>query len=388
MKSLRRLLLTILLLTGRQVFAQEAAFNPLKKVDDGLYFLYYDSSSAKSTVVEFRDFLVLVEVPVRDEGADAVRLVDHRAGDERALTSLAHYFPGKPVRYVVHSHWHPHSLSAIAPFLTRGITLVTTASTFDKLKPAIDPAVLAQYGKHVQLVTGDSLVLRDRRQRLVVHRVEQKNYPATATAEYLYCYLPRYNLLACGCMFTRWGGAPVAGKEVLTGRAEDLHRFLADRKLAPRALIRVSKEKTEPDDMQPIAHLTDVAKNGIRASELAQRYLALDASQLTAQREALVAATLRDHIPPSILNDCVYKALGRRELEKALALAQLQALVAPSDLNAWDTLGEAYYFLGQTELARHYAQEVKRLSPTTTSGGEAVWAKDLADHQLKWSAVK
>jgi hypothetical protein len=43
--------------------------HPIMKVTDGLYHLFYDSSTAKSTIVEFDKFIVLVEVPVKNIGA-------------------------------------------------------------------------------------------------------------------------------------------------------------------------------------------------------------------------------------------------------------------------------------------------------------------------------
>lgn len=365
----------------------QANLNRLRKVEEGLYFMYYDSSAAKSTVVEFRDFVALIEVPVADEGAGARNLRDHRAGGERVLATLAHYFPTKPLRYVLHSHWHPHSLSAVEPFLAKGATLISTRTNFEKIKTFLPPDVVTRYAAQVQFVTGDSLVIRDRRQRLVAYRFEQKDYPNTPTPEYLFFRLPHYNLLTCGCMFTRWEGPPVDGKVLLTGRADDLNRFLDQRHLHPRALIRLSVEKDEPTDLKPIERLTDVVTHGIRAADLAARYERLPLARLQARRDSLAEATIRQQIPASILNGCVYRALTAQQLDRALALAQLQAQVSPADPNAWDTLGEVYFFLNQPEVARHYEQQVRRMAPAFTQGGAAAWAKDLAEYQQKWQVV-
>ncbi len=372
------------LLAGSASGQAPNGLNRLRRVDEGLYFMYYDSSASKSTVVEFSKFLVLLEVPIADQGGGARNLRDHQAGGRRALATLTHHFPGKPLRYVVHSHWHPHSLSAVEPFLAAGCTLVSTKANFGVIRQFVDSAIVRAAGERIQLIDTDSLVIADRHQRLVAYRFTQQQYPSTPTADYLFCRLPRYGLLHCGCMFNRWEGAPIAGRELLTSREEDLNRFLLDRKLHPQGLIRLNVESKEPTDIQPMAALQHVVQNGIRSTDLQRPYLRLSPATLTARRDSLVAGALADHLPSSLLNSAIFSALAAQQLEKALGLAHLQVQLAPAAPNAWDTLGEAYYFLNRRELASHYAQQAKRLDPTGAAGDESVWAKDLAEHEQKW----
>ena len=88
-----------------------------------------------------------------------------------------------------------------------------------------------------------------------------------------------------------------------------------------------------------------------------------------------------------ILNTLVYRELGARNLEMAVELAVLQALMNPSSANPWDTLGEAYYFLGEVEIAREYERHSREIDPDFTAAGEAVWAEDLAEYQKRWAEM-
>jgi len=80
----------------------------------------------------------------------------------------------------------------------------------------------------------------------------------------------------------------------------------------------------------------------------------------------------------------VYSLLRKKELQKALSFARLQTLLNPADPNSWDTFGEVYYFMGETELAEYYEKQSKKIDPEYTTGGMEVWKKDLEDHQKIW----
>ncbi len=376
--------IVLLLLAARLATSPAGAqTNTITKAGDGLYFMYYDSSQSKSTIVEFDDFLALIEVPVKDQGGNARVLEEHAEGGEKVLRTLKGYFPSKPLRYVVHSHWHPHSISSVRPFISNGVTLVSTRKNFERLKEFVDSADIARYGKNITFVDGDSLVIADPGNRIVIHRFTQEEYPNAPSADYLYCYLPKYNYLHCACMYNKWTGEKVAGKELLTGREEDLDRFMSARNLRPEYLIRLSREKTEKNDMQPYEGLRDVVVNGVSATALSDGYLALDETTLRVSRDSLVRSIVRDHIPASVINRAVYSALGRNALSKAALLAHLQAGANPSDPNVWDTLGEVHYFLGDTLMARSYGKQAKLISPSFEGGGEDAWRKNLEEQKKK-----
>lgn len=359
-------------------------FNTITKVEEGLFFMYYDSSFSKSTIVEFKHFIALLEVPIKDEGGGARDLKDHSEGAEKVMRSLQHYFPKKPLKYVLHSHWHPHSISSVKPFLEKGVQLISTKTNFEKMSAFIDEKTATQYAKQIQFVETDSLVISDKTNKIVAYRFLQKDFPATPTTEYLYFHLPKYNFLHCGCMYSKWNGQPVEGKTLITGREADLHKFIASQHLKPRFLIRLAKEKTEANDMQPFEGLENNIKNGISAQSIAARYKILDTQTLNSKQDSLIKAIIQNNIPVSIFNSLAYNSLKEQDFPKALAFAKIQMLVKPFDVNSWDTLGEVYFFAGEEYLATQCEKQCKLLDSAFNSGGKEAWKKDLEEYSKGW----
>ncbi|NOS86762.1 MAG: hypothetical protein HOP31_16640 [Ignavibacteria bacterium] len=365
------------------MYSQSADFNKITESGNGIYFMYYDSSNSKSTIVEFEDFIVLIEAPVKDQGGNATDMKDHSSGGEKILRTLNNYFPGKPLKYFMHSHWHPHSVSTVNPFLRAGVKVVTTELNYSVINKFVDTAGIKNYKEDLVFIA-DSLEISDNKNKITVYRFTKKDFPNVPTDDYLFFYLPKQNLMHCACMYSKWEGEPVDGKEMLSGREEDLHRFMQNKGIKPEYLIRLSKEKKEANDMQPIGGLDNVILNGIKGSDILKDLLAIDQKTLDDNPEAILQNIIRKNIPPSIVNSAVYNLLRKKELIKALSFARLQALLNPSNPNSWDTYGEVYYFMGETELAAYYEKQSKKIDPEYSTGGMEVWKKDLENHQKIW----
>jgi len=185
-------------------------------------------------------------------------------------------------------------------------------------------------------------------------------------------------------MYNKWEGAPVDGKEMLTGREEDLHRFMLSKGIKPEYLIRLSKEKKEANDMQPFGGLENVVLSGIKGSDIMKGFMETDQKTLDETQDEMLRDIVKKNIPASIINSTVYSLLRKNELKKALSFARLQTLLNPSDPNSWDTFGEVYLFLGETELASFYEKQSKKIDPEYSTGGMDVWQKDLEDHRKIW----
>lgn len=367
--------------------ASESAVNTLRRADDGLWFMDFEGSRSKGTVVEFADFVVLIEVPVADHGAGVTRLEDHPGDGEKVLRTLRRAFPGKPLKYVLSSHWHQHSLSALRPFLDAGVTVVTTAANFDRLRAMLSLDAKAPVPAGVRLVADDRFELRDATNAIVAHRFEQKAYPATPTADYLYFELPKYDALHCGCMYSRYDGPPVEGKALLTSREDDLQRLIVDRKIEVSRLVRLNREPDGTDERLPYARLADVAAHGVRTRELAARYRDLPLAELRASRADLVAAALSGNVPARVFNDLAYECARQNDLPRGLEFATIQALLAPRSANAWDTLAEMYYLGGAEDAARALEKTLRAVDPSFTGGGEAAWKTERDELREAWKSL-
>jgi glyoxylase-like metal-dependent hydrolase (beta-lactamase superfamily II) len=82
-----------------------------QKLSEGVWLLGGDSHN--SVLVEFRDFVTLIEAPLNEARSLALLAEVHR------LT------PNKPIRYVVNTHNHFDHLGGVRTFVSEGATIIT-----------------------------------------------------------------------------------------------------------------------------------------------------------------------------------------------------------------------------------------------------------------------
>ena len=88
-----------------------------QKLADGVWLLA--GGTHHSMLVEFRDFVTVVEAPVNEERSLAV------------MAEVNKLAPGKPIRYVVNTHHHFDHLGGLRTYLSQGTTIVTHESNKD-----------------------------------------------------------------------------------------------------------------------------------------------------------------------------------------------------------------------------------------------------------------
>src|SRR5215470_3053191 len=84
------------------------------KIGDGLYFLNF--GAPQSLLVEFKDYVVIIEAPT---------------GDERSMATIAEakrMFPSKPIKYVINTHHHSDHSGGIRAYVAEGIPIITHES--------------------------------------------------------------------------------------------------------------------------------------------------------------------------------------------------------------------------------------------------------------------
>ncbi|MFL5493036.1 MAG: MBL fold metallo-hydrolase [Gemmatimonadales bacterium] len=186
------------LFTVPQGLAPSAAGSPLTKLADGVYAM------PGSAAIEFHDFVVVFEAygSSRQSKANIARI--------RAT------FPGKPVRYVVSSHYHEDHLGGVRPYAAEGVTFLTTADAEARIVQ-----VLA--GRHVMRPDTfnvrplkptverieRSRVIEDSTRRLVLYQIG----PTAHVDKILIGYLPKEKILIEGDLLDIPGGKPSAGGE-------------------------------------------------------------------------------------------------------------------------------------------------------------------------------
>src|SRR5262245_35556176 len=84
------------------------------KIGEGLWFL--NSGAPQSLLVEFKDYVAIIEAPT---------------GDERSMATIAEarrMFPNKPIKYVVNTHHHADHSGGIRAYVAEGIPIITHES--------------------------------------------------------------------------------------------------------------------------------------------------------------------------------------------------------------------------------------------------------------------
>ena len=168
----------------------------LTSIGDNAYFV--SGSSHNSLAVGFADHVLLIEAPQSPERAAAV------------LTSVKAAFPGKPVRYVVPTHYHFDHSGGLRAAIAEGATVVTTpgnkafvermASTAHTVKP---DALSKSPRKAVVETFSGKRVFQDTTNIVELYDVG----PSPHVAEILVAYLPKEKVLFVADIF----GVPQEG---------------------------------------------------------------------------------------------------------------------------------------------------------------------------------
>jgi hypothetical protein len=151
----------------------------LKKVADGVYL---DTDMGGVMIVEFRDFLAVVECPG-----------DYHMSHS-TIAALRSAFPDKPVRYVVPSHTHGDHGGGARAYFHAGATLVTTPGHVEfyrrlaQVRRTIspDPYVATGSGPSIEAFRGKR-VISDGSQTMVLHDIG----PNAHSEELTIVHLPR-----------------------------------------------------------------------------------------------------------------------------------------------------------------------------------------------------
>jgi len=125
-----------------------------EKAADGVWYLA--GGSHHSVAIEMKDHVVLVEGPQYDGRSQPV------IAETRKLA------PGKPIRYVINTHYHFDHSGGLRAFAAEGVTVVTHASNRPFLERAfaakgrIDPDALTKSGRKAKfLAVGDRRSMSD-----------------------------------------------------------------------------------------------------------------------------------------------------------------------------------------------------------------------------------
>lgn len=152
-----------------------------------LHLLELPHTDDRVLVVEFESFLLVAEAPLNS------------ANGELIIREARRLAPGKPIRYFVAGHYHPHYLGGVRPFVHAGATVLTTAPDAPyvqylagaphTLRP--DSLQLRPRALRTELVQGSKPLAEGGFEMQIYHIGGQSQH----TADYLMYYFPTEKLL-------------------------------------------------------------------------------------------------------------------------------------------------------------------------------------------------
>lgn len=193
----------------------------------GVHEIVLPDADSRSLAIEFADHLVLCETSL-----------DNPAG-ERLLAALDEHLPGKPVRFVLFGHYHPHYTGGLRPVMARGATVVAPplGAAFAKEIAArpfrTPPDALAASGREVVVETfvGERR-FADATNELVAFDIGPQSHH---TDEYVVFWLPRQQVLFEGDL--GWFAGP-DGPRAGGRRARGLLEAIDERRLPVQTLVQ------------------------------------------------------------------------------------------------------------------------------------------------------
>ncbi len=210
----------------------------LVKRAPGIWTADLDDIESRSMIVEFSDHVAIIEMAVGS------------ANGERLVDAAKRQFPGKPVRYALFSHHHPHYLGGLRAAIAEGATVVTTPGNEAYVKEiasypfTIQPDRLAgQPPRPVKVRTfTDRIELADATNQLIaINYGERSNH----TQEFVIFYFPRQKLI----FEAEQGWITVDGVLKATRRAATLTAWIAEQKLNVEQLIQSWPMRGEPAEV-------------------------------------------------------------------------------------------------------------------------------------------
>jgi len=163
-----------------------------QKLGDGIYWLAGQNDC--SLIVEFKDYVVVVEGPMNDDRSVAVIAETHKL------------IPNKPIRYMINTHPHVDHTGGVRGYGAIGATIITQQANVEfieellKTPHTIIPDSLTKNPNAKWKVEGveDSRVLSDGSRRLEIYHVRGSLH----SSGMLMTYLPKEKILTEGDPWT------------------------------------------------------------------------------------------------------------------------------------------------------------------------------------------
>jgi glyoxylase-like metal-dependent hydrolase (beta-lactamase superfamily II) len=157
------------------------------RFSDNIHLLELRHTDDRVLVVEFKDFLVVAEAPVNTKNGELI------------IQKTKEIAPGKPVRYFLFGHHHPHYIGGLRAFVHAGATILALPQNEEYIRQLVSfnhtlrPDVLQQERKDLKLETFnvEKTISDGDLEMRIMHIGKLSDH----TEDYLIYYFPKSKLL-------------------------------------------------------------------------------------------------------------------------------------------------------------------------------------------------
>ncbi len=169
------------------------SYKPIKnevltsRIGTNLYSVTFIESQTKSMLVNFKDYLLVIDAPLNSENGELL------------WKEIRKIFPSKPVQYFSFGHFHPHYSGGIRPFICRGSKILCQKEDQDYIRfisncpYSLKPDSLYKYPKVIKFQDSkESLILKDSINEV---RIYHMGALSNHTNDYSLFYFPKQKML-------------------------------------------------------------------------------------------------------------------------------------------------------------------------------------------------
>lgn len=320
---MRKITTTFLLLFSLKGISQSKV-SEIKSVAPNIYVVWLDQYENKSLIAEFDKFVVLIEFPQNDSVAKDI------------ISKTTNMFPKKPLKFVMHSHHHPHSISTFDPFLQlTKASLITTKYNFEEVKNKTKDTMAL---KQRTIVYDSTYTIKDNKNEIHLYEMLQANY-SVPTKEYNIFYFPNQQLLVSGCLFNK----PISYYEIVNARKPALKKFITDYKLAVKTLIPTNTSRANGFvDVCSIEMLDTALIKGINPYQFMDNFQLKNIEYLESKMDSLETEFRK--IPRSYDYNVLANGLRsiRKDFNRAIIIYKVLLRIYPNEKELFYFIGECY----------------------------------------------
>jgi hypothetical protein len=221
---------TLIAMPANFKFTEEKVKEPdvrTHKYSDHIHLIDLIHADCRSMVVEFADFLLVVDAPLPSRNGELI------------IEEARKIAPDKPIKYFAFGHHHSSFVGGVRPFIAEGATILTRAEDTSYLNflasepHSLDPDDLYLHPRplHTQEI-GDSLTISDGNYQMKIYYIGKKSRHSD---DYVLFYFPKENVVWDDDLaWVKQKG----GIERAIDRQEGLVKAIEDLKLHPKTVIQ------------------------------------------------------------------------------------------------------------------------------------------------------